>query len=91
MLRAGREECSAPAELPPSTERLLVGGIASLLAERLLLEEAARIPDLHEELLISLLAPYLGAGEARRVAVRCAPPRPTGERGAAGRLHAAAG
>jgi AcrR family transcriptional regulator len=66
MLRAGRD---AAATLPPdSTERLLVGGIASVVSECLLMEEPAAILGLEADLVELILTPYLGAAEARRIA-----------------------
>lgn len=74
LMRAGREDYPAAARLPEVTERLLVGGVASLLRQRLLREEPAATPSLEVELLELLLIPYLGRREARRIAQE--PPGP---------------
>ncbi len=69
LMRSGREEFPAAALLPDVTERLLVGGVASLLRQRLLREEPTATPTLESELLELLLSPYLGRQEARRIAL----------------------
>jgi AcrR family transcriptional regulator len=69
LLRSSRRDWPAAARLPDVTERLLVGGIASLVNQRLLREEGAATPSLQSELTEFLLFPYLGAGEARRIAL----------------------
>lgn len=68
LLRAGRSRYPDSSSLPGITERLLVGGVASLLAESLLAEEAAASLVLEPQLLELLLMPYLGMDGARRVA-----------------------
>jgi AcrR family transcriptional regulator len=69
LMRNGREDHPAAATLPAVTERLLVGGVASVVGERLLREEPTATPALEAELTELLLIPYLGPEEARRVAV----------------------
>jgi AcrR family transcriptional regulator len=69
LMRAGRDGLPDTATLPTITERLLVGGVASLVRERLLLEEQAVPPPLEAELTELLLIPYVGRAEARRVAL----------------------
>lgn len=68
MLAEGRRHHPAATELPALTERLLVGGVASIAFSRLLAEEAIALPDLEPELAELLLMPYLGGVAARRVA-----------------------
>lgn len=68
MLRKGREHIPATTSLPASTERLLVGGVASVVSECLLMEEPGAIASLEAELVELVLAPYLGEAEARRIA-----------------------
>ncbi len=65
-----REGAPAPAggERPPeATDEAVVGGIASLLARRVLAGEAAAVPALLPEIAEFALTPYLGTAEARRV------------------------
>jgi len=68
LLRDGRREYPAAGPLPAATERVLVGGIASIVSGHLLMEDPQAIPPLETELIELLLIPYLGEGEARRVA-----------------------
>lgn len=68
LLRNGREHCDQAGALPELTERALIGAAASLIGDRLLSDRADRLPDLEPELLQLMLMPYLGVGEARRVA-----------------------
>lgn len=70
LMRSGREHSPRAAALPDLTERVLVGGVASLLRQRLLREEPASTPTLEVELAELLLLPYLGHEEARRVALK---------------------
>lgn len=69
LMRNGREDHPSAASLPAVTERLLVGGVASVVSERLLREEPTATPALETELTELLLIPYLGPEEARRVAL----------------------
>jgi AcrR family transcriptional regulator len=69
LMRSGREDFPAAAPLPEVTERLLVGGVASLLRQRLLREEPTATASLETELVELLLIPYLGRDEARRIAL----------------------
>lgn len=69
LMRGGRESFPAAELLPDLTERMLVGGVASLLRQRLLREEPAATATLERELLELLLIPYLGTREARRIAM----------------------
>jgi AcrR family transcriptional regulator len=68
MLRAGRDHCPVATPPPASTERLLVGGIASVVSECLLMEEPAAILGLETDLVELSLTPFLGGVEARRIA-----------------------
>lgn len=67
LLREGRRLCPRAASLPAATERLLVGGVLSILCDHLLAEDPGAIPLLEEQLVELLLVPYLGASEARRI------------------------
>lgn len=69
LMRSGREDFPAAALLPDVTERLLVGGVASMLRQRLLREEPTAPAALETELVELLLIPYLGRQEARRIAL----------------------
>jgi AcrR family transcriptional regulator len=68
MLRSGRHLYPAAASLPEATERALVGGIASIVLDRLLDEDPGALLGLEPQLVELLLLPYLGEAEARRVA-----------------------
>jgi AcrR family transcriptional regulator len=52
---------------PEATDEAVVGGIASLLARRVLAGETARLGELLPEIAEFALTPYLGATEARRI------------------------
>ncbi|MGH2975880.1 MAG: TetR/AcrR family transcriptional regulator [Solirubrobacterales bacterium] len=65
-----RDGAPAPAggERPPqATDEAVVGGIASLLARRVIAGETAQLPELLPEIAEFALTPYLGAAEARRI------------------------
>jgi hypothetical protein len=70
LLLRGRTFYPRAALLPPVNERLLVGGVASIVCEHLLAEEPAALAALEPQLLEALLMPYLGSAEARRQARR---------------------
>jgi AcrR family transcriptional regulator len=70
LLRDGRSHYPAARSLPEMTERILVGGIASIVSGHLLMEDSQAIPSLENELVELVLIPYLGAAEARRAASR---------------------
>ena len=65
QLRSGRDIYPDASELPSPTERVLVGGIASIVADHLLAEEASALPRLEPDLSELLLVPFLGRAEAR--------------------------
>jgi AcrR family transcriptional regulator len=65
-LRAGAPAPSA-GEPPQATDEAVVGGIASLLARRVIAGETGRLPELLPEIAEFALTPYLGAAEARRI------------------------
>jgi AcrR family transcriptional regulator len=68
LLREGRRHFPAATSLPDATERALVGGVASIIVGHLLVEEPQAIGALEKQLVEWILIPYLGEGEARRVA-----------------------
>jgi AcrR family transcriptional regulator len=76
LLRRGRHEHSAVAGLPDVTERILVGGVASMVGQRLLREESPSTVAFEEELTELLLIPIFGVEEARRIASAPADPPP---------------
>jgi AcrR family transcriptional regulator len=67
-LRDGRSENEGAATLAPGTEEMLVAGMAWRVGRALL--DGDRLADLQGELVEFALAPYLGAGRARRLAYR---------------------
>lgn len=68
-LRQGRLLDSAAEDLPEALEEATVAGVAWLLRERLETGGAEGIDELLPRLLDFVLAPYLGEGEALRLAV----------------------
>lgn len=69
LLRAGRERCPDAATELELTEQALVGGLVSVVAARLSANQVDSLDGLKPELVQLLLTPYLGAPEARRIAV----------------------
>ena len=68
LLREGRRFYPQVAEMPPTIERALVGGVVSVVSDRLLSEEPKALVDLEPQLAEFLLVPYLGRSEASRFA-----------------------
>ncbi len=68
LLRDGRRRYPRAAALPETTERVLIGGVASIICSCLLAEDPAALVALEPQLLELLLTPYLGEAEARQVA-----------------------
>jgi AcrR family transcriptional regulator len=65
-----REGAPAPAggEPPPlATDEAIVGGIASLLARRVLAGDAEKLPEFLPEIAAFALTPYIGTGAAHRI------------------------
>jgi AcrR family transcriptional regulator len=64
-----RDGAPAPAggEPPEATDEAIVGGIASLLARRVLAGETAKLDEFLPEIAEFALTPYVGAAEARRI------------------------
>ncbi|HWM62960.1 MAG TPA: hypothetical protein VNP96_03125 [Solirubrobacterales bacterium] len=54
--------------LPATTEKMLAGGVAMLIAQRLDLGRHAELPTLASDAIQFVLTPYLGTAEAKRVA-----------------------
>ncbi len=68
-LRRGRELSAEAANFPATTERGLVGSIASQIGRKVSAGEAEALPELLPDLTQFALTPYLGAAEARRIAL----------------------
>jgi AcrR family transcriptional regulator len=68
LLSAGREYSPRGAELPPLTEKAVVGAVSGIVAGRLMSGEAERLPELEPQLVEIVLLPYIGAEEASRLA-----------------------
>jgi AcrR family transcriptional regulator len=54
-------------EVPEATDEAVIGGIASLLAHRILTGEGERLSDLFPEIVEFTFSAYLGGEEARRI------------------------
>jgi AcrR family transcriptional regulator len=68
ILKAGRPEHSGERPLPEATEETLVGGIVSLIVREISADRTAELEKLLPDLTELILAPYLGAEEAERLA-----------------------
>lgn len=68
LLSGGRSLYPAAVTLPAATERAVVGGVASILLDRLFAEDPGALPALEPQLVELVLLPYLGVEEARRIA-----------------------
>jgi len=71
-LRPGRAERPHGEGLPETTEKAMVAGFASLIANRLHGEAAAELPGIAPEAIQFVLTPYLGAEDARRLGAESA-------------------
>jgi hypothetical protein len=69
LLEVGRAESPHGDDLPPTTERSLAGGVATIVAYRVDRRRASELPGLVPEMVQFVLTPYLGTEEARRVAM----------------------
>jgi AcrR family transcriptional regulator len=68
LLREGRVHYPVAADMPAATERALVGGVASIVSDRLLSEEPRILLELRPDLVELVLMPYVGREEAHKVA-----------------------
>jgi len=68
LLSRGRALCKEATELPELTEKSLIGALTAIVSSRIAAGEAQRLPELAPELVELTLTPYIGAGEAKRVA-----------------------
>ena len=66
-LRDGAPAPAGGARPPEATDEAVVGGIASLLARRVLAGETKTMPGLLPEIAEFALTPYVGTAEARRI------------------------
>jgi AcrR family transcriptional regulator len=73
-LRLGRELREGSEAFPETTERGLLGSMNSLVARKVSAGEAESLPQLLPDLVQFALTPYLGAGEARRIAIAASAP-----------------
>jgi hypothetical protein len=69
LLEAGRAESPYGADLPPTTERSLAGGVATIVANRVDRGRAGELPGLVPEVVQFVLTPYFGTEQAKRMAV----------------------
>jgi AcrR family transcriptional regulator len=60
FVEEGRELCPRSAELPPNVSRVVVGGVAAVIAEEVAAGNVARLNELLPELLYNVLAPIVG-------------------------------
>ncbi len=67
-LRGGRAERGVERELPPTTEESTLGALVMLASRKVAAGEAAALGSLLPEFAEFILAPYLGAAEASRLA-----------------------
>ncbi|HEX5990618.1 MAG TPA: hypothetical protein VFY75_10460 [Solirubrobacterales bacterium] len=68
LLGEGRGHYRQAVEMPPATERALIGGVASIISAHLLAEEPNALADAQPELVEFLLIPFLGKEGAAEVA-----------------------
>ncbi len=70
FLERGRAERPPARELPPTTEESTIGALVMLASRKVAVGEAAQLEDLLPDFAEFILAPYLGAEEAGRLAGR---------------------
>jgi hypothetical protein len=75
-LYPGRDERREGRDLPGITERAMAGGVLTLVSQRIDQGRAEELTALAREAIQFVLTPYLGAGEARRVAAQVEPAGP---------------
>ena len=68
LLAAGRAESPHGDELPPTTERSIAGGVATIVGNRVNRGKEAELGTLLPEVVQFVLTPYFGTAEARRIA-----------------------
>jgi AcrR family transcriptional regulator len=67
FLREGRGLAETGADLPDTTERGILGSLASQIGRKATSGETKKLPDLLAELTQFALTPYVAPGEARRI------------------------
>jgi AcrR family transcriptional regulator len=67
LLRDGAPAPPGGSRPPDATDEAVVGGVASLLARRVLAGETEKLPQFLPEIAEFALTPYLGTAEARRI------------------------
>lgn len=77
-LAPGRRERPENERLPEITEQAMASGVLMLVAQRVDQGRVGELPALAPEATQFVLAPYLGADEARRVAAEFSPRGPEG-------------
>ena len=70
LLEAGRAESPHGDELPPTTERSIAGGVATIVGNRIDRGKEVELDVLLPEVVQFVLTPYLGTAEAKRIAVQ---------------------
>ena len=68
FLERGRAERPGERQLPPTTEESTIGALVMLTSRKVAAGEAAQLEDLLPDVAEFILAPYLGAEEATRLA-----------------------
>jgi AcrR family transcriptional regulator len=68
LLERGRAERTGARELPPTTEESTIGALVMLASRKVAAGEAAQLEDLLPDFADFILAPYLGARQASRLA-----------------------
>lgn len=68
LLEGGRAESPHGADLPPSTERSIARGVATIVANRIERGHSDELTGLAPEVVQFVLTPYIGTEEARRIA-----------------------
>jgi hypothetical protein len=72
LLEGGRAESPHGDELPPTTERSIAGGVATIVGNRVGRGGRDDLLDLASEVVQFVLTPYFGTAEARRIAAAAA-------------------
>lgn len=68
LLEGGRAESPHGDQLPPTTERTIAGGVATIVGNRVGRGRRENLTGLTSELVQFVLTPYLGTPEAKRIA-----------------------
>ncbi|HET6571040.1 MAG TPA: hypothetical protein VFG58_06095 [Solirubrobacterales bacterium] len=74
LLEGGRAESPQGDELPPTTERTIAGGVATIVSNRVGRGRREGLLDLTPEIVQFVLTPYLGTEQAKRIAAADWPP-----------------